>query len=443
MSKEIGNWEFGKKDPAPNENPVDKRIRKFQSKVAPKEGTPVEPKPPQRFGGGVVKDESVRAMPRAEHVERHQPSGNKFVIEDATPEGSYLRLVIYGGWGSGKTETSLNIATKYIKPLIKGKNDVLVLDTEHRSSVKYAMQYGFKVLHMPDYHPQTYIDALAFAAEQGYQCVVIDSLSHEWVGEDGVLALTHKATQATKSQNSYFAWGETTPLHNAFLEAIMAFPGHIIATVRAKQDYAIDNVGGKSVPRRIGLAPVQRDGNEYIFDIIAEMDADNNTTMQKSRAKVLRNGDWINPFKNGQMFAGNAKDPGGKMAAIIVEWLSLGGQVDKPVPQERLDKITEEIIDNVLPRDLKGEEEFNDDPTPDEIATPLGGETQIEYAIRLEEELKAMRLKGFTSAITLRKTREANHVLSLGSAGTVATDKEALTTYIAKLIKLIKENKGE
>ncbi len=41
--------------------------------------------------------------------------------------------------------------------------------------------------------------------------------------------------------------------------------------MRAKTEYVIQEVNGKQVPKKIGMAPIQRDGVEYEFDVVADM----------------------------------------------------------------------------------------------------------------------------------------------------------------------------
>jgi len=118
--------------------------------------------------------------------------------------------------------------------------------------------------------------------------LIIDSLSHAWTGKDGALELVDKAA-ARERGNSFAAWRHVTPLHNAMVDAMIGARLHLIVTMRSKVEWVVEkDERGKSVPRKIGLQPVQRDGLEYEFDVVADMDLDNNFIVSKTRCPALR-----------------------------------------------------------------------------------------------------------------------------------------------------------
>lgn len=217
-------------------------------------------------------------------------SANPFA--PATKKKSFLRLALSGISGSGKTYSALNIA-RYLVP--GGK--IAVIDTEHGSASKYADVFGFDVVELNDYSPRGYIAMIQAAAANGYDVLIIDSLSHAWVGEGGVLDLVNKATLASKSKNAYTeGWSKGTPAQNALVEAILSAPCHVIATMRAKSDYIMEeDRNGRSAPKKIGLAPVQREGMEYEFDVVAEMNLDHMMIVEKTRCSALDKGVFTKP----------------------------------------------------------------------------------------------------------------------------------------------------
>ena len=90
-------------------------------------------------------------------------------------------------------------------------------------------------------------------------------------------------------------------------------------TLRVKTEYVIEqNDRGKSVPRKVGLKPVQRDGIEYEFDVVGEMDLDNVLTVTKSRIPTL----------SGVV----VQHPGSELAETVRDWLADGE--DAPGPRE-------------------------------------------------------------------------------------------------------------
>jgi len=235
------------------------------------------------------------------------------LFKKATRQQAKLRLSIAGPSGSGKTYSALAIGTHLGK--------VAVLDTEHGSASKYADDpFEFDVLELEaPFHPDRYIKAIEAAAEAGYDVVIVDSLSHAWNGPGGLLEIVDQIAARMKTSNSFAAWKDATPIHNRLIEALISVPIHIIATMRSKQDYVIEEDSrGKKVPRKLGLAPIQRDGMEYEFDVFAEMDMQNRMLIQKTRCSALSGGVFEKPGKD--------------VADILSNWLS-GGAPPEPKPK--------------------------------------------------------------------------------------------------------------
>jgi energy-coupling factor transporter ATP-binding protein EcfA2 len=242
----------------------------------------------------------------------------QFTVTKLTMQKVQLRMALFGPTGSGKTYTALTMACA----LTPG--NVLIIDSERGSASRYAIQFGGKDgrvdhLDLPDHNPDTYVAALEYAAENGYVAVVIDSLSHAWMGKGGALEQVDNRGKANRAQGGFNAWREVTPMHNRLVDALLAFPGHLIATMRVKTEYVVekDEKTGRSSPRKVGLSPVQRDGVEYEFDICAEMDQDNNLIVTKTRMADL-GGAVIHK-------------PDQKFAARILEWLNSGTDAAAPV----------------------------------------------------------------------------------------------------------------
>lgn len=235
-----------------------------------------------------------------------------FVFEDATKEQAKARIGIIGPPGSGKTYTALLLAT------LMGKN-VAVIDTEHGSASKYADKFKFKTLNLTDFHPNNYVAAIKAAEAAGFDVLVIDSASHEWNGRNGCLELVDQASKRYKG-NSYVAWGDVTPMHTEFIETMLASKMHIIACFRSKIEYLQTESGGRKEIRKVGMAPITREGAEYELDIVGEMDLDHNFVITKSRCEALAN----------RVVA----KPGEDLAKAVMAWLSDGTEppaIGKPV----------------------------------------------------------------------------------------------------------------
>ncbi|MBK8132629.1 MAG: AAA family ATPase [Gammaproteobacteria bacterium] len=189
-----------------------------------------------------------------------------------------LRAALCGTSGSGKTYSALLLA----RGLAGDSGKIAVIDTERGSASLYSDVTDFDVAELaPPFNPRRYRELIAEAA-RGYDVLVIDSLSHAWTGDGGVLDMHDKAS---RGGNSYTAWREVTPEHNALVDAILAAPCHIILTMRSKTAYALqENEKGKMTPVKIGLAPIQRDGMEYEFTLVWDLSVEKHVaTASKDR----------------------------------------------------------------------------------------------------------------------------------------------------------------
>ncbi len=182
------------------------------------------------------------------------------------------------------TWTSLTLATA----LADGQG-VALIDTEHGSASLYADLFSFDVLQLDTFHPQKFIDALVEAEQDGYAVLIIDSLSHAWNGKGGLLDLVDNIAVRKYKGNSFNAWKDAGLIQNALVEAILTANLHIIVTLRSKMDHVQEKneQTGKNEVRKLGMAPIQRDGTEYELDIVADLDVMNTMVIQKSRYPAL------------------------------------------------------------------------------------------------------------------------------------------------------------
>lgn len=245
--------------------------------------------------------------------------------------GFFLRMGLVGPSGSGKTYTALKIATEL------GFQKVGILDTENRSARRYARCFSrrFLALELDHFSPRDYIAGIHAAVDAGIEVLVIDSLSHAWMGKGGVLEMVDQSTRRQSrgaAASSFNGWREVTPEHNRLVEALVQAPLHLIVTMRVKTDYIVEkDAQGKSVPRKVGLAPVQRDGLEYEFDIVGDLSPEHELAVTKSRCPRLA--DLV------------MSKPGAELAVMLRTWLDgadgqvgLAGQVGQaglaPAPAE-------------------------------------------------------------------------------------------------------------
>jgi len=249
---------------------------------------------------------------RREQMEETQTSTQRkrvimagFEIHRATKRRAKLRLGMSGPAGSGKTYSALLIAGG-----LGGR--IGMIDTEHGSGDLYAdlLPDGYDVLQLaPPFTPARYIEAIHALEDAGVQTIIVDSLTHAWTGEGG--SLDRQGKIADKSGNSWQAWRQVTPEHNALVEALLQSRCHIIATMRAKTEYVQekDERTGRQTVRKIGLAPIMRDGIEYEFTTFLELDLHHMAFAGKDRTRL---------------FDGSIFKPDVETGRRLLEWLDAG-----------------------------------------------------------------------------------------------------------------------
>lgn len=264
------------------------------------------------------------------------------MFKKAERRQSKLRLGLIGPSGSGKTYSALLIAQG-----LGGK--IALLDTERGSGSLYADLCDYDVAELtPPFTPERYIQAIKEAEAAGYDVLVIDSLTHAWAGEGGLLEYVDRASQALK--NNFAAWREASPKHNALVDAMLGAPLHVIATIRSKTawDVVKDERTGKTRPVKIGLAPVQRDGLEYEFTCVLELSVDGHiATASKDRTGLF----------DGQYFV-----PGMDTGQILREWLQGGrpenGHRENQPAETEADNEPEPAADTVPAAKRKNQDVF-------------------------------------------------------------------------------------
>lgn len=195
-----------------------------------------------------------------------------------------LRLALLGPTGSGKTYTALQIARGIVGP----QGRIALIDTENFSASLYADRVEFDVLGLTTFSPGEYVKAIQAAEAAGYDIVVIDSLSHAWSGKDGALERVDRKAAASNSGSSFHAWRDITPQHNAMVDALVHCKCHLIVTMRVKMEHVQEkDHNGRTVIRKVGLQAVQREGLEYEFDVVADINTDHIFSVSKTRCSEL------------------------------------------------------------------------------------------------------------------------------------------------------------
>lgn len=202
-----------------------------------------------------------------------------FQIRRASRKQVKIKMGFQGPAGSGKTTSALKTA----KGLCGDWEKVIVIDTENRSSELYADLGPFSVIELtPPFSPERFIEAIQAAAKAGFEVIIIDSASAEWVGKGGVLEI-----KDSMAGNSFTNWSKLTPRHQAFIDAILQTPCHFICNLRTKTDYVLVEKNGKQVPEKVGMKAETRENLDYELTIVLDLDMKNNATASKDRTRLF------------------------------------------------------------------------------------------------------------------------------------------------------------
>jgi len=176
------------------------------------------------------------------------------------------------------------------------------------------------VVELESFSPDRYIEAIKVAEAAGYDVLIIDSLSHAWVGKEGVLEQVDIARARSRTGNAFTdGWRYASPMHNRLVDTMLQSTLDLIVTMRSKTKYVLEEHNGRQIPKQVGMELVQRDGIEYEWDILGELDKENTLVITKSRCKAL----------SGKSFA----QPGAELGQAIKAWLSAGAP--PPPPEHR------------------------------------------------------------------------------------------------------------
>lgn len=189
-------------------------------------------------------------------------------LEQAVRYQVPVKIALIGPSGSGKTKSSLILCLG-----LEGKT--VMIDTENKRGLAYAdlYKYGYISFDQP-FNPERYIEAMEYALSLKANNIIIDSASHEWIGQGGCLEIHSKTTQASNSKNSYVAWEKVTPRHNKFVDAIVRCPVNLILCLRGKDEYVLTGDDNKKAPKKVGIGAQMRDGLEYECTVTFIIDAE-------------------------------------------------------------------------------------------------------------------------------------------------------------------------
>jgi hypothetical protein len=197
-------------------------------------------------------------------------------LQQASKKRAKIKMALQGPSGSGKTYSALLIAYG----ITNDWSSIAVIDTENHSANLYAHLGNYNVLNIDaPFTPEKFIQAIKLCESAGMKILILDGISGEW---ESILDI-----HANMTGNSFTNWSKLTPRHNEFVQTILQSPLHIIATIRTKQDYVLQEKNGKQVPEKVGLKAITREGMDYEFTIVLDIDIKHHATASKDRTQLF------------------------------------------------------------------------------------------------------------------------------------------------------------
>jgi AAA domain len=275
-----------------------------------------------------------------------------FQVTKAQREKMKAIVGFIGCSGSGKTAGALLTAYGMMKEAYPNLSEeeiwekIGVIDTEHGRAKLYSNSDfdGVRIgqfLHIdfdPPYSTERYNLAVHAMKQAGCEVIIVDSLSHNWQGEGGIVD-----KHANMQGNSFQNWGKLSSETNDLIKTLTRNNVHIFATLRTKQEYVVEpNADGKMAPRKVGTKPVQKDEMEYEFMLNFSISIDHIAETSKD---------------NTRMFEGNPIKLNPEVGRKLYQWLELGIDVkaeeakQKAKEEEERIKIIKTIKDLVKKND--------------------------------------------------------------------------------------------
>lgn len=201
------------------------------------------------------------------------------MFQKAQKHGTHIKLAITGPSGAGKTFSALRLARGLA---VNGK--VALIDTENESASLYAGDFDFDVTNVEaPYTIDKLVQPTKYVLNNEYDVLVIDSASHFWNG-----ILEYKTNLDKRGGNSFANWGEANKKYDLLLRAILFSKIHVIVCMRSKMEYILqENDKGKQVPKKVGMAPIMRDGVEYEFTTVFDLDIAHQAQASKDRTQMF------------------------------------------------------------------------------------------------------------------------------------------------------------
>lgn len=202
-------------------------------------------------------------------------------IKKATKVSKKLRCLITGQTGSGKSTSSLLLAKG-----LTNNGKVLVLDTENgRASLKVGLpilegfEYDVIEIASQDVSSDDYIKAIELAEQNGYDAIILDSITHEW---EYVKELHQKLG------GRFTDWGKAKAGHHKFVKKVISAKVHVILTARSDIKHEQQEINGRKQVVKLGLGTQTNSNFPYEMDFVFDIqDRSQNTVCDKSEGGLF------------------------------------------------------------------------------------------------------------------------------------------------------------
>lgn len=276
-----------------------------------------------------------------------------FEVKKAKRQRRPLKISLEGLSGSGKTYTALRLAFALRRAGV-GKR-IVIADSENESAGLYdgittdgeKWEYDVCPIPVAKQNPDGYSEVYEYLIGQGYDIVIIDSMSHAWHG-----AMEQVDAYAQRNKGDKFGgWAKVTPSQRRMLSLITDPRAHLIATMRVKGEYErVEGANGRDKIKKVGMKTDQREGTEYEFDCVVRLDVENHhAQVEKVRGCTAMDGR-----------TGNS--PGPEFWKPLIDWWKTGSEYVTPTaalippaksaPRETVNQDTGEVTEDRPDREL-------------------------------------------------------------------------------------------
>jgi len=249
----------------------------------------------------------------------------QFQIIDAKREAVPPLIALWGMSGSGKTLSALYLA----RGIVGTSGCIAVLDTENGRAKFYADEVGgWKHVDMqPLFTPEKYSAGFKFCEDSGADIIIVDSMSHVWEGEGGVIDMAESSvTKNGKSLTGLAKWNAPKLSHKRMMNNLMRSTLPVIFCTRAKEALKQFGQGYNAEIVRDGWKPIAEKNFIYEMTLALRMTENGrydlvDSKIPKALKDVFPEGTQVNET----------------MGEKLQAWLSGGEAIDKETLKLRRD----------------------------------------------------------------------------------------------------------